>query len=123
MRTSMHTRTHAHIHTPSLHEPCLSARSVFEACFTYRLLIFCMLLLITFTRCEIGDAGAAQVADALQRNSTLTALDLGRKHDMIYVVVCHHFQCNLINICDTYCFCLSIGFVSFHRKVIFLFIF
>ncbi len=53
-------------------------------------------LITLLTVNQIGDAGATQLADAhtLQLNSTLTALDLGRKHDMIYVVVCHHFQCN-----------------------------
>ncbi len=43
---------------------------------------------------QIGAAGATQLADALQRNSTLTDLDLWGKHDIIYVVVCHYFQCN-----------------------------
>ncbi len=52
------------------------------------------LLLLSLTGNRIGDAGATQLADALQRNSTLTALDLGGKHDIIYVVVCHYFQCN-----------------------------
>src|SRR5688572_23665860 len=70
----LRTRAHTHIHTPPLH---VSARSVLEACFTYRLLIFCMLLLITFTGCEIGDAGATQLADALQRNSLSLLLILG----------------------------------------------
>ncbi len=36
---------------------------------------------------EFGDAGATQLANALQRNSTLTKLDLQGKHDMICVVV------------------------------------
>ncbi len=36
---------------------------------------------------QIGDAGATQLANALQRNSTLTKLDLQSKHDMICVVV------------------------------------
>ncbi len=44
----------------------------------------------------IGDAGATQLANALQHNhnSTLIALDLEGEHDIIYVVVCHYFQCN-----------------------------
>ncbi len=53
-----------------------------------------MPLLITFlTGNQIGAAGATQLADALQRNSTLTDLDLSSKHDIIYVD-CHYFQCN-----------------------------
>ncbi len=51
-------------------------------------------LITLLTANLIGDAGATQLADALQRNSTLTKLDLYCKHDMIYVVVCHFFQCN-----------------------------
>ncbi len=46
------------------------------------------------TDSQIGDAGATQLADVLQRNSTLTTLDLGGKHDMICVVVCLHLQYN-----------------------------
>ncbi len=44
-------------------------------------------LITLLTDNEIGDAGATQLADALQRNSTLTYLDLGGKYDMICVVV------------------------------------
>ncbi len=55
-----------------------------------------LLLLITLlTANQIGDAGATQLADALQRNSTLTGLKLGGKHDMICVVICLHFPCNI----------------------------
>ncbi len=43
---------------------------------------------------QIGVAGATQLADALQRNSTLTDLDLQCKHDMICIVVCLHLQYN-----------------------------
>ncbi|MBA3283533.1 MAG: hypothetical protein H0U27_00545 [Nitrosopumilus sp.] len=43
---------------------------------------------------QIGDTGATQLADALQRNSTLTTLGLVGKHDMICVVICLHFPCN-----------------------------
>ncbi len=53
-----------------------------------------MPLLIALTGNGIGAAGATQLADALQRNSTLTTLDLVSKHNMIYVVVCHYSQCN-----------------------------
>ncbi len=53
-----------------------------------------MPLLITLTDNQIGDSGATQLADALQRNSTLTALYLGGKHDMICVVICLRFSCN-----------------------------
>ncbi len=43
-----------------------------------------MLKLITLlTVNQIGAAGATQLADALQRNSTLTTLGLTGKHDMI----------------------------------------
>ncbi len=45
------------------------------------------LLITLLTGNQIGDAGATQLADALQRNSTLTKLDLQSKHDMICVVV------------------------------------
>ncbi|MBA3285116.1 MAG: hypothetical protein H0U27_08670 [Nitrosopumilus sp.] len=48
------------------------------------------LLIPLLTDNQIGDAGATQLADALQCNSTLTYLDLGCKHDMICVVVCLH---------------------------------
>ncbi len=51
------------------------------------------LLITLLTGNGIGAAGATQLADALQRNSTLTKLDLSSKHDIIYVV-CHYFQCN-----------------------------
>ncbi len=47
------------------------------------------LLITLLTANQIGDAGATQLADALHRNSTLTALSLDSKHDIIYVVVCH----------------------------------
>ncbi len=40
-------------------------------------------LITLLTGNEIGDAGATQLADALQRNSTLTDLDLKRMLDMI----------------------------------------
>ncbi len=53
-----------------------------------------MHLLIALTENQIGDAGATQLADALQRNSTLIGLILYGKHDMICVVVCLHFPCN-----------------------------
>ncbi len=43
---------------------------------------------------QIGAAGATQLANALHRNSTLTALYLQGKHDMICVVVCLHLQYN-----------------------------
>ncbi|MBA3285117.1 MAG: hypothetical protein H0U27_08675 [Nitrosopumilus sp.] len=46
-------------------------------------------LLIALLASEIEDAGATQLADALQRNSALTALWLECKHDMICVLV--HF--------------------------------
>ncbi len=36
---------------------------------------------------QIGDAGATQLANALQRNSTLTKLYLYGKYDMICAVV------------------------------------
>ncbi|MBA3283737.1 MAG: hypothetical protein H0U27_01585 [Nitrosopumilus sp.] len=32
---------------------------------------------------QVGDAGATQLANALERNRTLTTLDLWGKHDMI----------------------------------------
>ncbi len=48
-------------------------------------------LLVTLTANQIGDAGATQLADALQHNSTLTTLRLGGKHDM-RVVVCLFLQ-------------------------------
>ncbi len=44
-------------------------------------------LLIALTENQIGAAGVTQLADALQRNSTLTTLDLGGKHDIIYADV------------------------------------
>ncbi len=50
-----------------------------------------MTLLIALTDNRIGDAGATQLADALQHNSTLTTLRLGGKHDM-RVVVCLFLQ-------------------------------
>ncbi len=43
---------------------------------------------------QFGDAGVKQLADALHRNSTLTAFYLHCKHDMICVVVCLHLQYN-----------------------------
>ncbi len=49
-------------------------------------------LITLLTANRIGDAGATQLADALQRNGNLTALSLDSKHDIIYVV-CHYFQC------------------------------
>ncbi len=75
-----------------------------------------MPLLITLTVNQIGAAGATQLADALQRNSTLTTLYLKCKHAMICVFVVFS---NVINICDTYCFLFknTIGFVPFHRKL------
>ncbi len=45
------------------------------------------LLITLLTGNQIGDAGAMQLADALQRNSTLTALNLASKHDMNCAVV------------------------------------
>ncbi len=51
------------------------------------------LLITLLTGNGIRAAGATQLADALQSNSTLTTLDLSSKHDIIYVV-CHYFQCN-----------------------------
>ncbi len=42
-----------------------------------------MLLLITLTGNQVGDAGATQLANALERNNTLTTLNLDCKHDMI----------------------------------------
>ncbi len=44
-------------------------------------------LITLLTVNEFGDAGATQLANALQRNSTLTQLDLRGKHAMICVVV------------------------------------
>ncbi len=55
-------------------------------------------LLIALTGNQIGAAGATQLADALQRNSTLTALYLYGKHDMICAVVPF-----MINICIASC--------------------
>ncbi len=52
------------------------------------------LLITLLTENQIGAAGATQLADALQRNSTLTTLHLEGKHDIIFVVVCHCLQCN-----------------------------
>ncbi len=77
-----------------------------------------MPLLVTLTGNEIGDAGATQLADALHRNSTLTTLDLGGKHDKIYVVIIS----NVLNICDTYCF-LFIYWVCFFSYLILLSLF
>ncbi len=59
---------------------------------------------------RIGAAGATQLADALQRNSTLTALFLGGKHDMICVVM---FICNIINIYEYDLFVNELIFVHF----------
>ncbi len=42
-----------------------------------------MLLLITLPDDQVGAAGATQLANALERNSTLTTLGLQCKHDMI----------------------------------------
>ncbi len=42
-----------------------------------------MLKLITLTANQIGDAGATQLANVLQHNSTLTALFLHGKHDCL----------------------------------------
>ncbi len=50
-------------------------------------IFFAMLLLITLTDNQVGDAGATQLANALERNRTLTTLDLYCKHDMICDVV------------------------------------
>ncbi len=55
------------------------------------------LLITLLTESQIGDAGATQLADALQRNSTLTDLDLDGKHDMICVVACLRFHC-IVNV-------------------------
>ncbi len=44
-------------------------------------------LITLLTGNQIGAAGATQLADALQRNRTLTALYLNCKHDMICTVV------------------------------------
>ncbi len=52
------------------------------------------LLITLLTVNQIGDAGATQLADALQRNSTLTGLYLYGKHDMICVVDCLYLQYN-----------------------------
>ncbi len=52
------------------------------------------LLIKLLTVNQIGDAGATQLADALQRNSTLTGLYLYGKHDMICVVDCLYLQYN-----------------------------
>ncbi len=51
-------------------------------------------LITLLTGNQIGAAGATQLADALQRNSTLTDLNLGCKHDMICAVVCLPLQYN-----------------------------
>ncbi len=78
------------------------------------------LLITLLTVNKIGDAGATQLADVLQRNSTLTALSILGKHDMS-VVVCLFF-CIIIYIYDTYCF-LFINLFFFHHKVIFSFVY
>ncbi len=46
-------------------------------------------LIALLTANLIGDAGATQLADALQLNSTLTDLDLYGKHG-IYLCYCFH---------------------------------
>ncbi len=43
-----------------------------------------LITLLTVNR--IGAAGATQLADALQRNSTLTTHALGCKHDMYHII-------------------------------------
>ncbi|MBA3285115.1 MAG: hypothetical protein H0U27_08665 [Nitrosopumilus sp.] len=53
-----------------------------------------MLITSLLTDNQIGAAGATQLADALQRNSTLTDLNLDGKHDMICVIICLHLPCN-----------------------------
>ncbi len=53
-----------------------------------------LIALTLLTDNPIGDAGATQLADALQRNSTLTDLYLAGKHDMIRIVVFFHLQYN-----------------------------
>ncbi len=80
-----------------------------------------MPLLITLTENKIGAAGATQLADALQRNSTLTTLDLFCKHDIIYALFVIIF--NVINICDTYCFLFinSFCFVFFIIRLFFVY--
>ncbi len=55
-------------------------------------------LITLLTDNRIGDAGATQLADALQRNSTLTELDLAGKHDThIWTKVCS-FQILIFNL-------------------------
>ncbi len=44
-------------------------------------------LITLLTGNKIGAAGATQLADALQRNSTLTKLEIRGKHDMICAVI------------------------------------
>ncbi len=62
------------------------------------------LLITLLTGNGIRAAGATQLADALQHNSTLTKLDLGGKHAIICVVVCLHII-HIIFICLTaFCF-------------------
>ncbi len=59
-------------------------------------------LITLLTVNQFGAAGATQLADALQRNSTLTDLRLSGKHSMICAVVCLHI---IIFICLTaFCF-------------------
>ncbi len=70
---------------------------IFSVCLCFHTLIFLIFnfvhmhmmpkLITLLTVNRIGDAGATQLADALRRNSTLTGLFLGGKHDMIYAVV------------------------------------
>ncbi len=44
-------------------------------------------LITLLTDNQIGAAGATQLADALQRNSTLTYLNLWGKHDMVCILL------------------------------------
>ncbi len=78
------------------------------------------LLITLLTDNQIGDAGATQLAGALQRNSTLTVLNLYGKHDMIYVVVCHYFHCHLSFSIVNYCYYLIYYYYCGHysRKIL-----
>ncbi len=77
-----------------------------------------MPLLIALTENQIGAAGATQLADALQSNSTLTYLNLGGKLDMMCVV-----HCNIINIYEYNLFVNELIFVHFHYHHIFNFVY
>ncbi len=71
------------------------------------------LLITLLTGNGIRAAGATQLADALQHNSTLTKLDLGGKHDMIFVLMIFF----MINI---FCFLFISFSISFYFLLPFL---